>query len=149
MAELQRFCQGLDGFSGQPISGDSLRASIRLHNETRRLLSQLDNQRSHLTARSFYAAVEASMVMPKEHFNPLATELVELLSEKAPRQRGPRLILVGPVLDDPTVLDILDDLGACVSAMTCAPAAATSTSLLPRPTLKRKAISLRPWPTVT
>jgi len=114
MAELQRFRQGLDGFSGQPISDDSLRASIRLHNETRRLLSQLDNQRSHLTARSFYAAVEASMVMPKEHFNPLATELVELLSEKAPRQRGLRLILVGPVLDDPTVLDIIDDLGACV-----------------------------------
>jgi bzd-type benzoyl-CoA reductase N subunit len=114
MAELQRFRQGLDGFSGQPISDDSLRASIQLHNETRRLLSQLDNQRSHLTARGFYAAVEASMVMPKEQFNPLATELVELLSEKAPRQRGPRLILVGPVLDDPTVLDIIDDLGACV-----------------------------------
>ncbi len=115
MAELQRFCQRLAGFSGQPISNDSLRASIRLHNETRRLLSQLDNQRSRLTARGFYAAVEASMVMPKEQFNPLAAELLELLSEKnSKRQRGPRLILVGPVLDDPTVLDIIDDLGACV-----------------------------------
>ncbi|TEU15434.1 MAG: 2-hydroxyacyl-CoA dehydratase, partial [Anaerolineales bacterium] len=114
VTELQRFRQSLAGFSGQPISDDSLRASIRLHNETRRLLSQLDNQRSRLTARGFYATIEASMVMPKEQFNPLAAELVELLSEKAPRQRGPRLILVGPVLDDPTVLDIMDDLGACV-----------------------------------
>ena len=114
MAKLQRFRQGLAGFSGQPISEDSLRASIRLHNETRHLLSQLDNQRSGLTARGFYAAIEASMVMPKEQFNPLAAELVELLSEETPRQRGPRLVLVGPVLDDPTVLDIIDDLGACV-----------------------------------
>jgi benzoyl-CoA reductase/2-hydroxyglutaryl-CoA dehydratase subunit BcrC/BadD/HgdB len=58
--------------------------------------------------------MEASMVMPKEQFNPLAAELVELLSEETPRQRGPRLILIGPVLDDPTVLEIIDDLGACV-----------------------------------
>jgi benzoyl-CoA reductase/2-hydroxyglutaryl-CoA dehydratase subunit BcrC/BadD/HgdB len=78
------------------------------------LLSQLDNQRSRLTARGFYAAMEASMVMPKEQFNPLAAELVELLSKETPRQRGPRLILIGPVLDDSTVLDIIDDLGACV-----------------------------------
>ena len=114
MAELQRLRQNLAEFSGQPISDDSLRASIRLHNETRQLLSQLDSQRSRLTARGFYAVVEASMVMPKEQFNPLAGELGELLSEKAPRQRGPRLILVGPVLDDPTVLEIMDALGACV-----------------------------------
>jgi bzd-type benzoyl-CoA reductase N subunit len=114
IAELQRFRQSLAGFSGQPISDDSLRASIRLHNETRRLLSQLDKRRSHLTARGFYAAMEASMVIPKEQFNPLAAELVELLSEKAPQQKGPRLILVGPVLDDLTILDIIDDLGACV-----------------------------------
>jgi bzd-type benzoyl-CoA reductase N subunit len=115
VAELQRFRQSLAAFNGQPISDDSLRASIQLHNETRYLLSQLDKRRNHLTARGFYAAVEASMVMPKEQFNPLATELVELLSEKTDeRQRGPRLMFAGPVLDDPTVLDILDDLGACV-----------------------------------
>jgi bzd-type benzoyl-CoA reductase N subunit len=114
MAGLQRFRQGLAGFSGQTVSDDSLRTSIRLHNETRHLLSQLDDQRSRLTARGFYTAVEASMIMPKEQFNPLAAELVELLSEKGPRQRQGRLILVGPVLDDPTVLDIIDDLGACV-----------------------------------
>jgi benzoyl-CoA reductase subunit C len=58
--------------------------------------------------------MEASMVMPKEQFNPLAAELVELLSKEAPGQREPRLILIGPVLDDPTVLDIIDDLRACV-----------------------------------
>jgi bzd-type benzoyl-CoA reductase N subunit len=115
VAELQRFLQSLAGFNGQPISDDSLRASIQLHNETRYLLSQLDKRRTHLTARGFYAAVEASMVMPKEQFNPLATELVELLSEKTDeRQRGPRLMFAGPVLDAPTVLDIIDDLGACV-----------------------------------
>jgi bzd-type benzoyl-CoA reductase N subunit len=115
VAELQRFRQSLAGFNGQPISDDSLRASIQLHNKTRYLLSQLDKRRTHLTARGFYAAVEASMVMPKEQFNPLAIELVELLSEKTnERQRGPRLMLAGPVLDDVTVLDIIDDLGACV-----------------------------------
>lgn len=114
IAELQRFRQSLAEFSGQPISADSLKVSIRLHNETRHLLSQLDSQRSRLTARGFYAAVEASMVMPKEQFNPLAAELVKLLSEHPTRPKGPRLILVGPVLDDSTVLDTIDDLGAGV-----------------------------------
>ena len=114
VAELQRLRQDLAEFGDQPISDDSLRASINLHNETRCLLSQLDHQRPRLTARGFYAAVEASMVMPMGQFNPLVAELVELLSEEAPRQRGPRLILVGPVLDDPTVLDTIDDLGASV-----------------------------------
>jgi bzd-type benzoyl-CoA reductase N subunit len=115
MAEFQRFRQGLARFSGQHISKDSLKASIRLYNETRRLLSQLDNQRSRLTAHGFYAAIGASMVMPKEQFNPLAAELVELLSEKnSERQKSPCLLLIGPVLDDWAVLDIIDDLGACV-----------------------------------
>ncbi len=114
VAELQRFRQDLSRFSHHPINDDTLKASIRLHNETRHLLSRLDEQRSRLSARSFYAAVAASMVMPKEQFNPLAAELAELLNGEAPRREGPRLILVGSVLGDSAVLDLIDDLGACV-----------------------------------
>jgi len=116
VAELQRFRQDLAGFSRHPITDDALRASIRLHNETRHLLSQLDERRSRLSTRSFYAAVAASMVMPKEQFNPLAAELVKLLNGEAPRSEGPCLILVGSVLDDPAILDLVDDLGACVAS---------------------------------
>ncbi len=114
MTELERFRRSLAELCGRPIGDDSLWSSIRLHNETRRLLSRLDKQRAHLTARDFYAVVEASMVMPKEQFNPLAAELIEFLGEQAPRHKGPRLVLSGPVLDDLTVLDIIDDLGAGV-----------------------------------
>lgn len=114
VAELQRFRQDLAEFSRHPINDDALRASIRLHNETRHLLSRLDERRSRLSVRSFYAAIAASMVMPKEQFNPLAAELVERLDREAPRQEGPRLILVGPILDDPAVLDLIDNLGAWV-----------------------------------
>ncbi len=115
VAELERFRQRMAGHAGRPITDDELRASIALHNETRRLLTALHGQRAHLTTAQFYAIVEAAMVMPKEAFNPLAAQLVERLpAAPEPQGDGPRLLLVGPVVDDPTVLELIDVLGAQV-----------------------------------
>lgn len=131
IAELQRFRRSLEELVGQEISDQAIRASIELYNEKRRLLARLHHLRDRLTAPELFAATGAGFIMPVEEYNPLLAELVELLAEQEanvppslsgrgrgrvnpckPGFKGPRLILVGAVLDDPTILNIVEQLGA-------------------------------------
>ena len=131
IAELQRFRRSLEGLISQEISDQAISASIELYNEKRRLLTRLHDLRDRLTAPEFYAATGAGFIMPLEEYNPLLGELVELLAEEGanippslggrgwgrvdphkPKFKGPGLILVGAVLDDPSILTIVEELGA-------------------------------------
>jgi bcr-type benzoyl-CoA reductase subunit C len=113
IAELQRFRHSLEELIGQAIRDCAIRASIELYNEKRRLLTQLYNLRDRLTTPELFAAASAGFIMPLEEYNPLLTELVELLAkEEIDPQKGPGLTLVGAFLDDPAVLTIVEELGA-------------------------------------
>lgn len=115
IAELERFRAHLAGHSGRPISDAALQASIALHNEKRRLLGRLHALRDRLTAAEFYSVVDAGAKMPPELYVPLLAELVEHLENIPSRPGSPRVVLVGAVLDDPALLDVLDELGAQVA----------------------------------
>jgi benzoyl-CoA reductase subunit C len=58
--------------------------------------------------------------MPREQFNPLLAELLSDLetgaqqTERGQTESGPRLFLVGAVLDEPRLLDLIEELGARV-----------------------------------
>jgi bzd-type benzoyl-CoA reductase N subunit len=131
IAELQRFRRSLEDLIGQEISDPAISASIESYNEKRRLLAQLYGLRDRLTAPELFAATSAGFIMPLEQYNPLLSELVELLAEEGasippslpgrgwgrvnphqPRFKGPGLILVGAILDDPTILSMIEELGA-------------------------------------
>jgi bzd-type benzoyl-CoA reductase N subunit len=130
IAELQRFRHSLERFISQEIADQAITASIRLYNEKRRLLARLYDLRDRLTAPELFAATGAGFIMPLEEYNPLLAELIELLTEQEknvppslpgkgwgrvnphkPRFKGPGLILVGAVLDDPAILTIVEELG--------------------------------------
>jgi benzoyl-CoA reductase subunit C len=114
VAELGRFRERLAAFAGRPITDGEVRASIELYDETRRLVHVLQPVRDRLSASQFFAILDAAQAMPRELFNPLLGELLAEL-ESAPAQRnGPRVFLVGAVLDEPRLPDLLDDLGARV-----------------------------------
>jgi len=115
IAELQRFRASLAAHSGQPISDEALKASIALYNEKRRLLERLHVLRDRLAAAEFYAVVDAGTKMPPESYVPALAELVEQLDDSSSRPDSPRVMLVGAVLDDATLLDVLDELGARVA----------------------------------
>lgn len=114
ITELHRFCERLAAFSGNPISDDELRASITLYDETRQLVAKLQNQRDRLSAPDFYAIFDAAQVMPREQFNPLLAELLDELPSVPARARGPRVFLVGAVLDEPRLLNLVEDADAQV-----------------------------------
>jgi bzd-type benzoyl-CoA reductase N subunit len=133
IAELQRFRRSLEELTGQAISDQAINATIESYNEKRRLLARLYDLRDRLTAPELFAATGAGFIMPLKEYNQLLGELVELLAEERvsippslpgrgwgrvdphkPRFKGPGLILVGAVLDDPAILTIVEELGARV-----------------------------------
>jgi benzoyl-CoA reductase/2-hydroxyglutaryl-CoA dehydratase subunit BcrC/BadD/HgdB len=120
IAELQRFSERLASFSGRPATGDALRASISLYDETRQLVRSLQAARGQLATTAYFAILDTAQTMPREQFNPLLGELLaELESDPQQaerRQTGStaRLFLVGAVLDEPLLLELIEDMGARV-----------------------------------
>ncbi|MFC2031371.1 2-hydroxyacyl-CoA dehydratase subunit D [Chloroflexota bacterium] len=130
VAELERFRDNLGLFSGSPISEGDLRRSIAVCDETRRLVRDLQTMRHRLRVPDFYSVLDAAQVMPRDSFNPILTDFLRSLGrsedsgETAPpagtasasvRSSGVRLYLVGAVLDEPRLLDLIEDLGAFVA----------------------------------
>jgi bcr-type benzoyl-CoA reductase subunit C len=121
VAELRRFGERLASFSGQPITEAALQASISLYDETRRLVGALQGARDRLPATAYFAILDAAQRMPREEFNPLLAGLLADLDagaqepEHGPAGSAPRLFLVGAVLDEPRLLEIVEELGARVA----------------------------------
>ncbi|MGC9332617.1 MAG: 2-hydroxyacyl-CoA dehydratase subunit D, partial [Anaerolineae bacterium] len=99
------------------LNEDDLRASIELYDETRNLIRAFQTIRHRLSVPDFYAVLDAAQAMPREAFNPLLARLQADLEKPSP-QPGPALCpslyLVGAVLDEPDLLDLIHDLGARV-----------------------------------
>ncbi len=140
MAELRRFLRWLEDWFRVSVTDEALGDSIRLHNRTRQLLRQLSLRREQISATTYFDTLRASTLMPKEEFNDLLAEMLlamdpSLLAKNEPRgenavsrgaiqlrpysllaSRRPRLILAGPYLDDPSLLELIHSLGGQVVA---------------------------------
>jgi bzd-type benzoyl-CoA reductase N subunit len=120
VAELGRFRGRLASFAGRSIPDEGLRSSIALYDETRRLVRALQDVRDRLGTRALYDILDAAQVMPREQFNPLLAELLAALEEDSVHGHqsrggsGSRLFLVGAVLDEPRLLDLIEEVGAQV-----------------------------------
>ncbi len=120
ISELERFRGRLAAFAGQASTDDDLRASIALYDETRRLVQTLQGVRDRLSAPDFYAVLDAAQTMPREVFNPLLADWLAALQygpaqSECNRSGGsPRLFLVGAVLDEPRLLDLIEEVGTRV-----------------------------------
>ncbi len=129
IAELNRFRERLAGLASLSITDEVLRASISLYDETRLLVGRLQDVREQLSAPDFFAILDAAQAMPRQVFNPLLSELLVALGEDpghSEKQRsasgpstgrratGPRLFLVGAVLDEPRLPALIEETGAQV-----------------------------------
>jgi benzoyl-CoA reductase subunit C len=120
MAELNRFRKRLAELAEQPITDKGLRASIALYDETRQLIGTLQTLRDRLHASNFFAVLDAAQTMPREMFNPLLSRLLADLQNAESNDKSdlqgarPGLFLVGAVLDEPRLLDLIEEVGGKV-----------------------------------
>ena len=121
VAELRRFAERLGSFAGRPVSKEALRESISLYDETRQLVGALQGARDKLPATAYFAILDAAQRMPREAFNPLLARLLADLdagaqgSEYGQAGSGPRLFFIGAVLDEPRLLELVEEMGAQVT----------------------------------
>jgi len=112
----------LEKLGGREISEDSLKKSISVYNENRRLLHRLYQLRRTnaglIRARDMATVVASSMLMPKEEHSRLLSQLLERVQEvSSPPDGKARLVISGYLCDMPEleVLDLVEELGAVVS----------------------------------
>lgn len=117
--ELVQFKESIEKFSGVTITDEKLENSIKVYNETRRLIRELYDLRKSkspvITGTQSLSMILAAMSMPKEQYNEL---LSNFLKEAKSRENLPdysaRLMIIGSALDDPEFIKIIEDKGGMV-----------------------------------
>ena len=121
--ETRELVRSLEGHFDVKVTEEALKESIRLYNESRRLLQKLDAFRSgtevRISGEDSLAVVLAGSAMPREEYTDLLKRLLKGL-EKAPRleEGRKRLMLVGSANDDPGFVRLIEESGALVVADT-------------------------------
>jgi benzoyl-CoA reductase/2-hydroxyglutaryl-CoA dehydratase subunit BcrC/BadD/HgdB len=116
---LKHFASELEYAAGVPLSAHTLRASIALYNQQRRLLAATHAHLDRLSAEQWWSVMMTGAWMPVEqHVVWLEAGLRSLETSagaQEPRSSAlPRLYLVGAILDDPLIPCLIDELGARV-----------------------------------
>jgi len=108
---------------GVPADAESLWEAIKKTNRTRALLRSIDELRRtgqpRLTGREMLAISLFASSTPKHIVNPILEELLGTLasSERTlPRSYRAAVLLVGSNLDDPELVDLIEETGALVVA---------------------------------
>ena len=117
--ELYRFRQGLQEFTGCPISDEVLHSSIVLSNASRSHLRQLYHMKNRHTnlfsAAEFSAIVKTAALCPKEEHNVKLEKLLSWAEQSPPgANSGVRLFISGSVCDPLQWFDLFDACGVSI-----------------------------------
>lgn len=115
-AEYERLIQALTARTGRPLDSQALRASICLHNQTRRLVQRLYALSDRVPSHALYVIVRSAFLMPKEVYNERLQGLVTDLEAQSSDEDGNRcrLIMVGPVVEDGWLYQAIEEAGGRV-----------------------------------
>jgi bcr-type benzoyl-CoA reductase subunit C len=116
---LKQFKSRLEEASGQTITDDDLRSSIRLFNRIRKSLSAIYSFNSQnpgiISANDLYALVIGSMIMDREKAAALLSDIISGLEKQdEAEQKSKRLLLSGSVCDIPGIFDTIEQAGGVV-----------------------------------
>jgi bzd-type benzoyl-CoA reductase N subunit len=117
--ELHRFRQGLQEFTGCPISDEDLRSSIVLANANRSFLRELyriKNRNANLfSAAEFSAIVKTATLWPKDGHNAKLEWLLSWAEQSHPvANAGVRLFIAGSVCDQFPLFNLFDTCGVSI-----------------------------------
>lgn len=120
--EMKRLITGVEEHFDVKITDDKLKSAIHEYNKGRRLLSKLEDFRAGddvlLSGEDAFAVAIAGTVMPPKEYNRL---LEELVSEMRKREESlsvgkKRLMVIGSVSDDISLIRLIENSGAIVVA---------------------------------
>lgn len=118
---LKELKRDIESVTGQPITDEKIRASIKLFNKNRQLLREIYKIREEnpaiISSKELVMVIQSSMVMPKEENNKLLEELITALKNKKTDQKaGAKVFLSGSLCGAPKfdVLSIIEGTGAVV-----------------------------------
>ncbi len=121
--EALKLKQKIEEHFGVKITDEALKSAIRVYNESRRLLIQLDKLRAGddlvMTGEDALAIIMAASAMPRDEYNKLLRKtLAQMEDLKTPIAGRKRLMLVGSVNDDLEFMKVIEDCGAVIVADT-------------------------------
>lgn len=116
IAELRRFTSALEQHFGVHVTAEALRASIRVYNARRRALADVYAHRAEFSAVEWFNVMNRVLMTPPEEFNGQRAVSSHPQSNFSHRPSDIGLVLLGATIDEPTLPQILDDLGARIVA---------------------------------
>lgn len=121
LEELRRFRSWAGEIAGAEVTDGKLRDAICLHNRTRSLLGELYSMRRAdpppLTGEEALDVAMAATVLPRHRANELLEALIaEVRDREPPDLDGPRILVTGSVLDDATLIRMIEQEGGVVVA---------------------------------
>jgi benzoyl-CoA reductase subunit C len=114
------FQKSLESFTGREMSVNKLKESIKKHNEQRRLVRELYDLKKPdpplISGTETLRVMKALMSLPVEEGNALLQEVITEIKEREnPVPEKPaRLLVWGPVIDDVTFIEMIENLDASV-----------------------------------
>jgi benzoyl-CoA reductase subunit C len=118
--ELQMFARTLQDFAGRELSAESLRDAIRVHNEQRALVRELYGLRKPdpplMSGAETLRVLKAVMSVPVDEGNELLREVLAEVKDREPVARAgvPRLLVWGSIIDDASLLEMIENAGCNV-----------------------------------
>lgn len=118
--EVLNIKRGIEGQFGVSITNSDISDAIRLHNEARKKLIELNELRMEdpprIKGSEVLALAVASQVMPRAEFIKLADEFIgEVKDAPAPKEKPrARVVVMGGELDEPKFLEVIESMGAAV-----------------------------------
>lgn len=119
LEEHRRFKVWIEELTGVDVTDEKLRTAIELHNETRALLRELYDMRrgdtAPLTGAEALQVCNAVTVLPKDQANRMLKELIpELRAREKEERDGPRILVMGSVIDSPDLVRMIEEEGGQV-----------------------------------
>ena len=116
--EIQMFKNKLQESFKVEITEDKLKNSIKVFNETRKLLKILYDKRKEedlkITGKEAFAITISSTALPRETFNQMLSKFLETYNSRPVLEPKARLLVVGSLIDDPEYIQMIEDMGAIV-----------------------------------
>ena len=119
LAELAQFQTSLEEWTGKPIPREAIKKAVQVYNANRRLLGQVYQLRkgeSPFSGSQVLEMVLSSMVVDKKEHSRWLAELLATPPQVQDHQGDIRLMLLGSIVDDMKLVEMVESLGARIVA---------------------------------